>query len=894
MENPQGKAAELGGAEAAYENTSLATLTSDQKISNQQDGSIIGTTTIQTYGAMGPKLHELGYQPLPIIQRSKKPVDAGWTTVEITAGWVKTRATNSSSSLGVGLRCGVGPGLAVYAADMDFYDKATTQAVHASFTSLFGSGPIRIGQAPKALVVYAGEPGQMKMQSAFTSPDGIVHKFELLGAGQQFIAFGIHEKTGKPYTWPKDQIDAITVNDLKVLDFEYVREWMEDVLPTLVPADWVAGTMSSGAAGTLDSFEAYKPPLEGWPIERVQTEILVYLDPNCSHDEWIKVGMALYHQGEGDFDWLSAWDTWSADGATYLEDECDKRWGSLSQERLSGRGPVTLATLIQITKDARELAVRKLTVSSAASFHQRIASALDDEGLRTICADIKNDKSLDGLARGLLADLVSKRYQAALQSKPQIAAIRTLVGASRTPTIRATIAEEAPNELQRWIYTTHEDRFLNLDTKVRLSMQGFGAKFDRLIVEMAGPDADGHIPLARDMALKLWNMDVVHLLMYIPFMGELFTINGVQCANLYRPVSAPKRAGVSLSLDDESCLSWLGDHFALTIPDEVHRTHVLQWYAHNVVNPGVKIRWSPVEVGIEGDGKSIKAEMLRAAMGAENVGTVTSSTLVESSFTDFAHGKAVNICEELRLQGKSRFDVANKMKPLITNDRIEVHPKGMPAFECLNTTNYLGFSNYRDCLPLSDTDRRWMMLFSEWTSIAKLNDKIHELFEVDPDVYWDRLWKVIKDRPDICREFFERVDLADFDPHGRAPWTKFKDMVAIMEGNGSSDEALDIIAAGGYGFSEDVIDTASLTSALADSVPSIKLATKQVRALLLSLRTYSPLPKKDDGTRNQIKWKNKNRNIWVSVKGMEIWESEGSDGIRKMLDLTTASADFLS
>jgi hypothetical protein len=66
------------------------------------------------------------------------------------------------------------------------------------------------------------------------------------------------------------------------------------------------------------------------------------IDPDCSYDEWLAVGMALRSLGE---QWLSVWDEWSAQGAKYRPGECERKWRGFSTT--SG---ITLGTLFWLGK----------------------------------------------------------------------------------------------------------------------------------------------------------------------------------------------------------------------------------------------------------------------------------------------------------------------------------------------------------------------------------------------------------------------------------------------------------------------------------------------------------------------------------------------------------------
>ena len=88
-----------------------------------------------------------------------------------------------------------------------------------------------------------------------------------------------------------------------------------------------------------DLFEDYKPPLAEWTIERVENELLPYLDPD-GYSDWIMVGQCLHHQFGGDYEALELFDRWSERSTKYSIGVCQAKWNSFR-----GQG-VTLRTMI--------------------------------------------------------------------------------------------------------------------------------------------------------------------------------------------------------------------------------------------------------------------------------------------------------------------------------------------------------------------------------------------------------------------------------------------------------------------------------------------------------------------------------------------------------------------
>lgn len=64
----------------------------------------------------------------------------------------------------------------------------------------------------------------------------------------------------------------------------------------------------------------------------IDIEVLNAIPPDCSYDEWLKVGMALKHEGAN----CSVWDSWSARGTKYKAGECERKWRTFRRNDVTG------------------------------------------------------------------------------------------------------------------------------------------------------------------------------------------------------------------------------------------------------------------------------------------------------------------------------------------------------------------------------------------------------------------------------------------------------------------------------------------------------------------------------------------------------------------------------
>lgn len=102
---------------------------------------------------------------------------------------------------GVGIKTGKG----LIAIDADTTDEALAEIIRDTVIEVFGHLPVRVGRYPKALYLIRSSEAVQYQRVEFGTPDerGNKERVELLSDGRQFVAYGIHPATRKPYHWPK-------------------------------------------------------------------------------------------------------------------------------------------------------------------------------------------------------------------------------------------------------------------------------------------------------------------------------------------------------------------------------------------------------------------------------------------------------------------------------------------------------------------------------------------------------------------------------------------------------------------------------------------------------------------------------------------------------------------
>ena len=311
-----------------------------------QDHSTLSGTSPPTFMAdNGPKLIEQGYLPVPIEAGQKRPTRKGWPEMTLSVG----QCQHAYRQHGVGIITGRAgsTGAAVYAVDVDVTDEAVSaKLVSWLVTHLGGSAvPMRTGNAPKVLFAYRGEPGQRKRRRAWTDAAGETQAVEILGKGQQFVALGLHPKTGKAYTWAESALVGALHDEpaagLRVLEPAEVDQLFAAFDEIAAAAGWTQPKRAE-----LDNAErgvAHAPSIES--IDRVRDMLSAIPNdmPEENYERWRDIGMAVHSATGGSAEGEDLFCEWSAQSPRHNEEFLrGETWPYFDSER---EGGITVATL---------------------------------------------------------------------------------------------------------------------------------------------------------------------------------------------------------------------------------------------------------------------------------------------------------------------------------------------------------------------------------------------------------------------------------------------------------------------------------------------------------------------------------------------------------------------
>lgn len=298
------------------------------------------------FGRIALELELRGFEPLPISLPHPSDKDLGKKPPSSLARWSDPAPV--ASRLPGYARCGTGILTATTpAVDVDVHHAELADAIDRMVVELMGDAPVRFGRAPKRLRVYRTAEPFAKMATAGyrlpgDEPGAKAHKIEVLAAGQQFVAYGVHPDTGRGYAWPFDSPLDLERADLPLLSAEDAARVIAEAETILARAGTVVSTRRRQAK-PLAAFEdgpAPRPVRDLSEVRRVR-EALKRINPSrLDYDGWIRVGYglkaALGHRGESV--WL-AWSRGSArhDGTFGEKGTPERMWRGINPQRCGWR-----------------------------------------------------------------------------------------------------------------------------------------------------------------------------------------------------------------------------------------------------------------------------------------------------------------------------------------------------------------------------------------------------------------------------------------------------------------------------------------------------------------------------------------------------------------------------
>lgn len=701
----------------------------------------------------GAALIDAGYTIVPIKPGSKATGTDEWEKLRLTKLELGKLVANGYAKHGVGILTKYTPGV-----DLDIRDEELSMQMEIWCRENIGDAPVRIGMPPKRLLLYRStEPFRKITSKKWIDDIGCDHKVEILGDGQQFVAYHIHPDTHKPYVWLyKEGPLTIDASDLPTLSEVQGRAIVAEFEAQAEAKGWKpkkSGLERSQGLSKVDQNDPFAADVHKAEISDADLHAKLMLCPGAEdYETWLQIGMALFHQHDGEERGRELWHEWSESAHNYDADALDRKWDTfdISDKK---RAPVTARLIIKLAK-AEE---KKLAVEVVEDIRSRLLVCDTLLAVQEVCKDAKRAE-FDAATREMIVGVLKSVFKKVTGQNLGIKIARDMVR------YESPNAAELPRWLKDWIYLSLEDKFFNSRTMDIMSREAFNSVHARQLLTKQdiaeGRSAPEELP--SNIALNRYQIQVVRAPMYLPGQEPIFTMNGVPYVNLFTERNQPAVPD-KLTAVDRANVQVVEDHFAHLITNEKEREIFKDWLCY-VVQTSSRPNWSIFLQGQEGDGKSFFAVLLAAILGAENVRLIKAKTL-EGDFNGWAEGDLLKFVEEVKMQGHNRYDVLNSIKDNITNPVVEIHRKGVDPYNRPNTAGYCLFSNFRDALPLFANDTRFFVLFSRFQTLAGIT----AFKDANPN-YYELLYSAVEESAGAIRGWFLKRPIGvSFNPSGRAP-----------------------------------------------------------------------------------------------------------------------------
>jgi hypothetical protein len=539
-----------------------------------------------------------------------------------------------------------------------------------------------------------------------------------------------------------------------------------------------------------DVLDFLRPIVEEVTLEDAAAA-LAHVDPDVNYPDWLEIAAALRHQFTGvtSEDAYVIFDEWSSLGTKYAgQKDTRAKWDSLRPNPVN-RVPITIRSLLHRAQESGWDGNRTMEKCFHAtrqwiSHMNRTATTLMTEGLGKIIATPMISQAGEEALLNMIVEECRKRFSVRVST----ASLRKDLANMRLEMKEKNNKKKdiSPPWTKGLCYVAATDQFFRQATGERFSPVAFDRYYSAKL--MTTPEGT---PMSSNSEVGAAGRPAVK--------PQDYLLNQIQVPKVYDYVYDPRfpsdtflhysnRPFVNTYVQNfpepdkktsKECGQLFLMHLRNLVEEEEYRNTLMDFLAYLVQFPGKKIRWACLIQGVEGCGKTFIAEAMKAVLGIGHVRTVDNNA-ISSAYNDWAYGSQLITFEEIRVAGHNRHDIMNVLKPLITNESINVNQRYRDSRQVDNTTNYMLFTNHHDALALTKGDRRYFVLKSRLQTkeqVADIAEGTH---------YFTTLFNMLKNRPGGLRHFLENWPIsADFEADGHAPRTKY--MLEML--NDSTNEA---------------------------------------------------------------------------------------------------------
>lgn len=618
------------------------------------------------------------------------------------------------------------------------------------------------------------------------------------------------------------QHQTVTVHDEGVLfePYETASVADSDPLPQRDPA--LVGDVNDDLA-LISNFE--KPSADD--VARMLPFIKLEDAAGKRRAPWFKVLCGLHDWSEGSDEGFQLADAWSSTQPGYISsDDVRKTWDSCKRKGIG------IGTVIQMAIEGGYVAhVDEETPPE----QEQIAAPTEQE----------DDPDFAALNSG------------ALSLKAQVRALKDQGNSSAASAL--LVLEE------HLIYVADQQEYYSTDHNALVSKDAIKQLYKSQMLKSSNGKLMDPTKLLENSITKR----VVSSMGYHPGEGQVYFEHGRPLANWHQPYIVEPLIPTPYELD---LFKQLVAHLFPSRADGIFAKYMLQFFAHSVQKPGVKIGSAPLLFSREtGTGKTtMMYEVPVRLFGPLNC-TVVSNEEVESQFSDFLSKKHLIHLDEIFMGGMRQAAAAsNKFKPIVTNSTVKVHPKGFAGYDTTNRLIVTACSNYPNALHLTDFDRRWA---------------VHEVKNGKMDKgFAAALYGFLEGHrgAGVLKHIFQNISIAGFNPHADAPMTAEKK--AMIEASRTEDEAILKEAIDGQQtpFEKDVFAVDEVLSWMEQRTGK-KLSARKLSDLLIAVAPKTRMVRR-------IRWGKARIYVWA-CRNVETWMKATPEELGRELGMQATVAE---
>lgn len=287
-------------------------------------------TARPTLREIAPTLVDNNYDVVPIPPGRKGPLLPNWQNTYATRETIDQWVADGSGDYGVGILGEKTPGV-----DLDISDPVLLETVLDWCKANIGVEATRVGRAPRALFACQTKTPFPKMKSRkFVAPDGSEHQIEILGKGQQYVAYAIHPDTGKPYAWSNGNdplhVPSFMLPELTPEKAKALIEFFE----ASVPEGWTP----KGSA-TVDDGERRGNPAKTSDMKTIHDALMHLPNDNVDYDAYTRVMYALWAAvGDDKSAGADMFHEWCSRSEKYVAETTEHHWWAIKEVKHLGAG----------------------------------------------------------------------------------------------------------------------------------------------------------------------------------------------------------------------------------------------------------------------------------------------------------------------------------------------------------------------------------------------------------------------------------------------------------------------------------------------------------------------------------------------------------------------------